>query len=298
MSWRDITHRVLPPIGGLSAEVTSPFGATKGRSPPSSIPHGGVDFNYPTGQTGINLKQPTLRSPVAGIVTTNPGEGTFGRIAIRDANGLSHEMLHTHAQYVKRGDLVGIGQPIGRMGNTGTKDQHVHHQLKDSAGHAINPMDFWDRLGPAKTDPGQPAYLDEYQQYLRGPGGNVGNGFGNAPTAANMPAPGSFDAPSDGPPPLYARQTAPRLGRRIAGKIPDCLHPDTSIGYPAGQELADEIRKSGHNGIVYPSARHANGVSLAAFWPGLIQNFQQGESRILKWAGSPTPTITKAANAA
>jgi hypothetical protein len=38
-------------------------------------------------------------------------------------------------------------------------------------------------------------------------------------------------------------------------------------------------------------------VCLAAFWPGLIQNFQQGESWSLKWAGSPTPTITKAANA-
>jgi hypothetical protein len=38
-------------------------------------------------------------------------------------------------------------------------------------------------------------------------------------------------------------------------------------------------------------------VCLAAFWPGLTQNFQQGESRILKWAGSLTPTITKAANA-
>ena len=50
------------PDWGLSAEVTSPFGATKGRSPPSSIPHGGVDFNYPIGQTGINLKQPTLRA--------------------------------------------------------------------------------------------------------------------------------------------------------------------------------------------------------------------------------------------
>ena len=78
MSWRDIMHRVLPPVGRLSAEVTSPFGATKGRSPPSSIPHGGVDFNYPIGQTGINLKQPTLRSPVAGIVTTNPRKALSG----------------------------------------------------------------------------------------------------------------------------------------------------------------------------------------------------------------------------
>jgi murein DD-endopeptidase MepM/ murein hydrolase activator NlpD len=130
MSWRDIMRRVLPPIGDLSPEITSAYGTTKGRKPPASIPHGGVDFNYPIGQTGINLKHPALRSPVAGIVTTNPGEGTFGRIAIRDANGLSHEILHTDTQYVKRGELVGVGQPIGSMGNTGTKDQHVHYQLK------------------------------------------------------------------------------------------------------------------------------------------------------------------------
>src|ERR1700721_1304395 len=105
MSWRDIMRRVLPPIGDLSPEITSAYGTTKGRKPPASIPHGGVDFNYPIGQTGINLKHPALRSPVAGIVTTNPGEGTFGRIAIRDANGFSHEILHTQTQYVKRGDL-------------------------------------------------------------------------------------------------------------------------------------------------------------------------------------------------
>ena len=218
MSWRDIMRRVLPPIGDLSPEVTNSFGATKGRRPPHSIPHRGVDFNYPIGQTGANLKHPELRSPVAGVVTTNPGEGTYGRIAIRDANGLSHEILHTDAQYVKRGDLVGMGQPIGRMGNTGVDDQHVHYQLKDSAGQVINPTDFWNRLGPAKTDPGQPAYLREYQQYLQGLGATADNGSGQAPGIANTPAPESFDVPSDGSPPLYARQTTRRLGRRIAGK--------------------------------------------------------------------------------
>jgi murein DD-endopeptidase MepM/ murein hydrolase activator NlpD len=217
MSWRDIMHRVLPPIGGLSPEVTSPFGATKGRSPPSSIPYGGVDFNYPIGQTGINLEQPALRSPVAGIVTTNPGEGTFGRIAIRDANGLSHEILHTHTQYVKRGDLVGVGQPIGSMGNTGTKDQHVHYQLKDSAGHAINPTEFWDRLGSAKTDPGQPSYLDEYQQYLRGRDANAGTELGNALGAALA----SESAGQNASAPPDPAENIRRLGRRLSSVPPN-----------------------------------------------------------------------------
>jgi len=105
------------------------------------------------------------------------------------------------------------------MGNAGTKDQHVHYQLKDSAGHAINPTDFWDRLGPVKTDPGQPAYLGEYQQYLMGPGANAGSGFDNAAGMAIMPAPRSLSPLSDQSASPYARQTPPRLDRRIVGQL-------------------------------------------------------------------------------
>jgi hypothetical protein len=40
MSWRDIMQRVLPPIGGLSADVTSAgaYGAVKGRKAPHRFP--------------------------------------------------------------------------------------------------------------------------------------------------------------------------------------------------------------------------------------------------------------------
>ena len=38
---------------------------------------------------------------------------------------------------------------------------------------------------------------------------------------------------------------------------PLCLHPDPAIGYPPGNALADIVRAHGHNGIVYPSVRHA-----------------------------------------
>jgi RES domain-containing protein len=74
----------------------------------------------------------------------------------------------------------------------------------------------------------------------------------------------------------------------------DCLNADPAIGYPAGQKLAGDIRTEGRNGIVYPSVRHRGGACLALFWPGLIHNFQQGVTWILTWAGSPTPTITRA----
>jgi hypothetical protein len=66
------------------------------------------------------------------------------------------------------------------MGNTGTYDQHVHYQLKDPAGHAINPTEFWDRLGQAKSDPGELAYRDQYQQYLLGRDVDAANEFGGA----------------------------------------------------------------------------------------------------------------------
>jgi len=111
-------QRVLQPIGGLSPQITDAgaYGAVNGRKPPSSIPHGGVDFNYPVGQTRINLTHPALRSPVAGIVT-DAEEGAYGRIAI----SFTHGILHTRAQHVAVSDPVVAGQLLGTMGNTGTK---------------------------------------------------------------------------------------------------------------------------------------------------------------------------------
>jgi Peptidase family M23 len=171
MSWKDIMHRVLPPIERLSPHVTSAYGVMretkKGRKP-----HGGVDFNYFGGQAGINLEHPALRSPVTGVVT-NAGEGTVGRIAIKDADGFTHEILHTDTRHIAVGDPVVAGQLIGTMGNTGAEDQHVHYQLKDPAGNNINPTDYWDRQGPVDPNPAPPAYIQEYQRYLQGSNGAV-----------------------------------------------------------------------------------------------------------------------------
>ncbi|UWU82981.1 RES family NAD+ phosphorylase [Bradyrhizobium yuanmingense] len=74
---------------------------------------------------------------------------------------------------------------------------------------------------------------------------------------------------------------------------PDYLHEDTGTAYPAGQKFASDARTNGLNGIVYPSVRHVGGTCVAVFWPALIQNFQQGETWVLKWEGQPVPTIAK-----
>jgi murein DD-endopeptidase MepM/ murein hydrolase activator NlpD len=151
VSWNDIMRRVLPPIRdeelrwNVKPHVTSSYGDTN-RPKGSTNPHRGVDFNYVGEQASeFNEGYPTIRSPVDGTVT-NAGQGNYGTIAIRDANGFSHEILHTHTRHVAVGDPVVAGQSIGTMGNTGVKDrngnpgpQHVHYQLKDPAGTVIDP---------------------------------------------------------------------------------------------------------------------------------------------------------------
>jgi Peptidase family M23 len=194
-----------------------------------------------------------LRAPVDGVVE-NAGEGNVGRIAIRDNNGFLHQILHTYTRHVAIGDPVVAGQLIGTMGNTGVDHvnpkkgaYHVHYQLWDRDGNRVNPTDFWDRQGPADANPAPPAYLGEYLQYLQGPGANAGNGFGNAPGAANMPAPGSLDAPSDGSPPLYAMQTAPRLGRRVVGKSDSPLFGTGKPVVPRNDVLSPDRQNSFDN---------------------------------------------------
>src|SRR5262245_16019759 len=150
MSWEDALRRMLTPLGSFEPHTTSAYGTIRDHG---TSPHRGVDTNYyvgPNGQRGINLMHPALRSPVDGIVT-HAGEGTAGTIAIRDANGLSHELLHTHSQYVRVGDPVTAGQLVGTMGNTGvinpyveSGDHHLHYQLKNPAGDRLNPQAFWD----------------------------------------------------------------------------------------------------------------------------------------------------------
>lgn len=65
------------------------------------------------------------------------------------------------------------------------------------------------------------------------------------------------------------------------------LHPDPALGYPAGNALAAQARTQGHNGIIYPSVRHAGGTCIAALWPNVVQSVVQGSLYRLKWSGTP-----------
>ena len=78
---------------------------------------------------------------------------------------------------------------------------------------------------------------------------------------------------------------------RDVSPVPECLHPDTDIGYPAGNLVASQARANGLNGIVYPSVRHAGGTCLVALWPHVVQSVAPGRMIRVVWQGSPRPTI-------
>lgn len=65
------------------------------------------------------------------------------------------------------------------------------------------------------------------------------------------------------------------------------LDPNPNTGYPAGNAVAAQARAEGHNGIIYPSVRHAGGICVAALWPNVVQSVVQGAMVRLTWSGMP-----------
>lgn len=74
---------------------------------------------------------------------------------------------------------------------------------------------------------------------------------------------------------------------------PACLAPDTTIGYPAGNDLADAARRQGVNGIRYPSVRDPGGSNVVALFPHAVQSVAQGAVFELRWDGKPGPVVRK-----
>src|SRR5689334_22062275 len=226
MSWNDIMRRILPPVRDndrkayVPPHTTSPYGATN-RPKGSSNPHYGVDFNYFAGNDlKFNKSNPAIRSPVSGIVE-NAGQGDYGTISIRDADGYLHQILHTHRRHVNVGDPVVAGQLIGTLGNSGVKirgvedgDTHVHYQLVDSRGNRVNPMEYWDQQGPIDPKPAPPADLDDYQQYLATPGAAMGNADIRAPRVGPRYGSQAID-PADAAVATQSRKTMRVLSARV-----------------------------------------------------------------------------------
>lgn len=159
-SFGDAMRIMLPPQNGVSPHVTGHFGEERRSRPDAAAhTHQGTDFNYAGGQTGLNLRHPTVHSPVTGTVESVGGR--YGTVGIRDGQGNLHQILHLHSQEPLRpGQPIQAGDPIGTMGGRGPNRadefrQHVHYQVFDRNGRAIDPERFWNnRMVDAPTQPG------------------------------------------------------------------------------------------------------------------------------------------------
>jgi RES domain-containing protein len=95
---------------------------------------------------------------------------------------------------------------------------------------------------------------------------------------------------------MFASFAGEFVDLRTVRPRPDCLDPDPALGYPAGNALAESVRRDGRNGIVYPSVRHRGGTCLVALWPAAVQSVAQGGILRATWAGKAEPMWTRRAD--
>ncbi|MES9788121.1 peptidoglycan DD-metalloendopeptidase family protein [Bacillus pumilus] len=107
------TSEWVEPIKG---EVTDLFG-TRGGS------HMGLDIAAPEGESIFAASE--------GEVSRSYVSATYGEVVfIQHPNGYETVYAHLHKRFVKKGDHVEAGQPIGIIGNTGaSRGTHLHFEV-------------------------------------------------------------------------------------------------------------------------------------------------------------------------
>lgn len=112
------------PANGM---VSSAFGPRWGRT------HEGLDIAAPAGRP--------VRASKAGVVITAAMQGAYGNLVTLDhGNGETTLYGHLSAFGVAAGDVVVIGQVVGRIGTTGrSTGNHLHFEIR-FLGVAIDPL--------------------------------------------------------------------------------------------------------------------------------------------------------------
>ena len=117
-------------------EFSAGWGHSSG--PHAGRSHAGIDLAAPTGTPIV--------SATDGKVIQAGGNGGYGNlVTIRTDDG--HEILYAHLSKigVKRGDKVKAGEQIGKMGSTGySTGPHLHFEVQNKKGNAINPLKYLD----------------------------------------------------------------------------------------------------------------------------------------------------------
>jgi murein DD-endopeptidase MepM/ murein hydrolase activator NlpD len=115
--------------------LSSGFGARLDPFLRSWAMHSGIDFRGATGEP--------VFSAASGRVAHAGMLGGYGLLVeIDHGNGIVTRYAHLSRIDVKEGDMVGVGQRVGRIGSTGrSTGPHLHYETRIN-GEAVDPMRF------------------------------------------------------------------------------------------------------------------------------------------------------------
>jgi murein DD-endopeptidase MepM/ murein hydrolase activator NlpD len=114
-----------------------------------------------THNDGINIAAPrgtAVQAVDAGVVayTGNELRGYGNLVLVKHANGWISAYAHCDAILVKRGEKVGRGQVIARVGSTGNvSEPQLHFELRRGQ-HAVDPREFMPPLPTAAANQSHP----------------------------------------------------------------------------------------------------------------------------------------------
>jgi murein DD-endopeptidase MepM/ murein hydrolase activator NlpD len=125
---------VRKPIIG-EVDMSSPFGMRMDPFLGRPAIHTGIDLRGEVGEP--------VRATATGQVTIAGREGGYGNmVEIRHGNGLATRYGHLSAISVKIGQIVRIGEIVGRIGSTGrSTGPHLHYETRVN-GEAVDPQKF------------------------------------------------------------------------------------------------------------------------------------------------------------
>ena len=125
---------VRKPVPG-EIDMSSPFGVRTDPFLGRPAMHTGLDLRGETGEP--------VYATAAGKIASAGREGGYGNmVEIDHGNGLSTRYGHLSEIDVKVGQIVRIGQAIGKIGSTGrSTGPHLHYETRIN-GEPVNPQKF------------------------------------------------------------------------------------------------------------------------------------------------------------
>jgi murein DD-endopeptidase MepM/ murein hydrolase activator NlpD len=122
------------PVEG-EIDTTSSFGVRIDPFLGRPAMHTGLDFRGDTGEA--------IRVTAGGMVVSAGWSGGYGRmVEVDHGNGLSTRYGHMSEIDVKLGQVLKVGQTVGRMGSTGrSTGPHLHYETRID-GEAVDPQKF------------------------------------------------------------------------------------------------------------------------------------------------------------